>query len=277
MKTKTIIKIVVDILMIGLFVPLLFAYGTGLVFHEILGITILALFLLHLVLNSKWIVMVSKKILNGKINKKTLLMYILNILLLLGIVIIIVTGIMVSSVLFPASNVNSIVVDVHKISSYITGVLLALHLLLHIKYFAKSIKNIAKSIFSPKVIKVLGSSMAILIVAGIIYYNLISGINNKMEMDFNASPKTNESNISNIEEKITSSESEEKKENDVVSSAPAQEEKIGLTEFLSKMFCTACPRRCPLSSPQCSKSASQIQKATEEYQSLHGSNNNLNH
>jgi len=56
MKPKSIIKIVVDVAMLGLFVPLMIPRWTGLIFHEVMGLFIVVLFIVHIALNWKWVV-----------------------------------------------------------------------------------------------------------------------------------------------------------------------------------------------------------------------------
>jgi len=56
MKPKSIIKIVVDVAMLGLFIPLMIPRWTGLIFHEVMGLFIVVLFIAHVALNWKWVV-----------------------------------------------------------------------------------------------------------------------------------------------------------------------------------------------------------------------------
>lgn len=137
---KNTVKINLDIVITVLFVSLLFPYNTGLVYHEIAGISLAAMIILHLILNSNWIVNVSKNLLSGKFKAKTILLYILNIGLFLGITVIIITGLMISNVIFN-NNYNESLAFIHKWSSYITVLMIAIHLGLHAKYLINSFKK----------------------------------------------------------------------------------------------------------------------------------------
>lgn len=270
MKTKSIVKIVLDIVMTALFIPLLFAYNTGLVFHEIMGISIIFLFVLHLILNRKWIVNTSKNLFTGKIKSKTLLMYFLNIGLFLGISFILITGIMISNIIFPVNSYSQILVTIHKWSSYITAVMIAVHLVLHAEYLAASFKKILSNIKTSNTKRIFQSALAIIMIAGIVYYNIISATNK------NINSTTNTNSSSQNSKTITSIPSTKRKEDEnetTISSSEDQTDVISLSDFLSKMFCTMCPRNCPLSSPQCGKSKLLIEDATAEYQSLYGESN----
>src|SRR5665647_1889456 len=100
MSSKAITKIALDLIMSVLFVILLFAYDTGLAFHEIAGLSILVLFTAHMILNWAWVKGVTKNLFSKKIKRKSKLLYALNTLLLIAASIIIVTGIMISRVVF---------------------------------------------------------------------------------------------------------------------------------------------------------------------------------
>jgi hypothetical protein len=70
----------------------------GLWFHEIAGLVIYVLFILHIILNWTW-VKVSTKRLFGKINEKQRLNYILDILLLVGFVCILISGLAIAKMI----------------------------------------------------------------------------------------------------------------------------------------------------------------------------------
>lgn len=146
MKTKNIVKIILDAVMMVLFTVLFFAEDTGLVFHEIVGLSVLFVLGLHLVLNGQWIVNTTKNLGKKRINAKTSRMYFLNITLLIGIIVIITTGIMISTVLLPSDGLNPTIGHVHECAAYLTGCLLIFHVALHIKYLKASVKTILRSL-----------------------------------------------------------------------------------------------------------------------------------
>lgn len=177
MKNKNITKIILDILMVSLFVVLLFAYNTGLIFHEIAGILIVCLFASHLILNRQWITAVTKNIISGKVKPKPLQMYILNIGLLVGVIIITVTGLMISTVIFPVGSYDPVIVTLHKWSAYTTCGLIVIHMVLHAKYIITMLQKILENLKHPMAKRVIGSTAAIVMVAGIVYSTVISAIN----------------------------------------------------------------------------------------------------
>lgn len=279
MKSKTIIKIILDVVMAGLFIALMFAYQTGLVFHEIIGLSIVSLFALHLILNGKWIVSSTKKMCSGTLSRKPLINYLIDAGLFIGIVVLTVTGFLISVVLFPTETYNPVLKTLHTLAAYVTSGLLALHLLVHIKYLKAVFKKFISEFRSSVVKKSLGSAAALLMTAGIIYYNVIAIAENDYQSGLQSisgvivPPVSNESASEQYE---TEKNPPKKKDEDeiITQTQPAAEAVPTLSEYLGKMFCTICHRRCPLSSPQCRKSASLIQKAKTEYQELYENSTN---
>lgn len=308
MKAKSIIKIVLDIVMAGLFVALLAAHRTGLVFHEIMGLFIALLFAAHLALNWKWIVGITKQILAKKAKRKPILMYVLNTGLLVGAAIVIATGVMISVELFSWGAYNPVLVALHRYGSYFMAGLLAVHMALHMKYFITMCKKIARSIRTPVTLKVLSGTAAALMIVALVYSSIASALEGRLHITSPYEPSSlyEETRLVTGVSEITSSENitastattenattlatitttagrsnrrrEDLEEEETTTSTtttsstttsePA-EEAISLSEFLSKMFCNLCSRRCPLSHPQCRKSADLIQKATVEYNMLY--------
>ena len=78
---KNVIKLVLDLVMIVLLALLYNSHVFALIFHEITGITLGCLAIIHMSLNYKWIVIVTKKIFNKTLPFKTRFGYIINLLL----------------------------------------------------------------------------------------------------------------------------------------------------------------------------------------------------
>jgi hypothetical protein len=232
-------KIILDIVMIGLFVPLMFVNKTGLVFHEIAGLSIMLLFMLHLILNRSWIVNTTKKLISNKLKSKTLFMYYLNVALLIGVIVIAVTGLLISTVIIGVAEYNPTLVTLHKWSAYITAGLLCVHLMLHIKYLYVMFKRYKKTVGSVTVV--------IIAVVAVFFTNVI---------DF-AQPFAE--NVARVEVVSVSPET-----------AQQTQPEISLSEFLEEKICNRCSRKCPLSKPRCGKASSLIEQAKEEYYEIYG-------
>ncbi len=94
MKPTTVLKLIVDLVMVVLFITMVFAPQTGYLYHEVFGLVIGALVILHLFLNKTWIAGILKKrgALKPTLKKKAIFNLAIG-LLTAGII---VTGILIS-------------------------------------------------------------------------------------------------------------------------------------------------------------------------------------
>ncbi|MGI8386477.1 DUF4405 domain-containing protein [Robertmurraya sp. P23] len=149
MKEKKLmyVKFGLDILMAVTFV-LFFNKQVlgGLTFHEIAGLAIAAVFFTHIALNWRWVKNVTVKLLDRKLPFKTKFGYVLNLLLLITMAFIIISGILVSHIVFPNINVaNERWFQMAHISiSYLVLVLVAAHVGLHWKWVIQVFNKIVK-------------------------------------------------------------------------------------------------------------------------------------
>lgn len=141
------IKLGLDILMAVTFV-LFFNKQVlgGLTFHEIAGLAIAAVFFTHIALNWRWVKNVTVKLFDRKLPFKTKFGYVLNLLLLISMAFIIISGILVSHIVFPNINVtNERWFQMAHISiSYLVLVLVAAHVGLHWKWVMNVFQKIVK-------------------------------------------------------------------------------------------------------------------------------------
>jgi hypothetical protein len=99
------LKLALDVLMAATFVLLLNKRVLGgLAFHEIAGTAISVAFITHLLLNWDWVVKVSANPFSKNLPAKTRIGYGLNLALLLLMGFILVSGILVSKILFPDTH-----------------------------------------------------------------------------------------------------------------------------------------------------------------------------
>lgn len=149
MKEKKLmyVKFGLDILMAVTFV-LFFNKQVlgGLTFHEIAGLAIAAVFFTHIALNWRWVKNVTVKLFDRKLPFKTKFGYVLNLLLLITMAFIIISGILVSHIVFPNINVtNERWFQIAHISiSYLVLILVAAHVGLHWKWVIQVFSNIVK-------------------------------------------------------------------------------------------------------------------------------------
>lgn len=129
------VKIIVDILMTILFILLMCNQLTGIFAHEVLGVSVIGLFIIHQILNRSFY----KNLFKGKHNKLRIAFIVINILLLIMIITMIFSALMVSQHLFKSLDFGSNYLGrvLHIISSYSIFMLIGLHLGLHYNSIVK--------------------------------------------------------------------------------------------------------------------------------------------
>ncbi len=158
------IKIIIDIVMAVILFTLFSIASTGLSFHEIVGLVIFGVVIIHLALNWRWIVSFTKRLFSKTTPTKIRIGYGLNVLLLISFVLITLSGIMMSKVVFKdvfteSDNAKT----VHYFFSALSLILVGLHLGLHWAFLKAMFKRIIK--LPPQFNKVLGGLMVLVIFA----------------------------------------------------------------------------------------------------------------
>ncbi|HJV31327.1 MAG TPA: DUF4405 domain-containing protein [Bacillales bacterium] len=145
---KNYTKIVLDLMMAITFVLLMEPRVlNGLPFHEIAGLVIGVAILSHIGLNYRWVVNTTKKIFDPNLSNKTKFSYLLNILLLISMVSVIVTGIFISKVIFPnlAIQGGHWIRGLHSFSADATLAFVGLHIGVHWQWVMGICKRAFKS------------------------------------------------------------------------------------------------------------------------------------
>ena len=85
---------------------------------------------MHCALNWKWIKEVTLKLYNSKITIKTRMGYILDILLLINVAVIMISGVFISKTVFPSLDLSDTLVlkFMHISSSYFSLILIGIHI-----------------------------------------------------------------------------------------------------------------------------------------------------
>lgn len=170
MQKKTLTKLILDITMTVLFIILIYPRETGFTFHEIAGLSIGALCLYHIMLNWSWVKNVTKNLFNSRMKRKTKFFYLLNSLSLVGLATIIITGVQISEVLFPAQGmISHTTVLVHKWTSYGCLVLFGLHLALHWRFFVQTVPRMLMSPGRPAWGRMALNFAAVILILGLLY------------------------------------------------------------------------------------------------------------
>lgn len=135
-------KITIDILM---FILMLLEFSRMYmepIYHEIIGIILLILFIIHLILNMQYI----KNIQKGKYNLKRTIMLIVNILFMITFSLSLLFGILSSQNLLTFMNINNMnIIKLHKMFSYISLVIMGIHLGINFNAMFGKISKIIKN------------------------------------------------------------------------------------------------------------------------------------
>ncbi|MDY0938605.1 DUF4405 domain-containing protein [Priestia megaterium] len=146
----------------------------GLTFHEIAGLAIAVAFLIHVLLNWQWVKKVTVKLFDRKLPRRTKFGYFLNVMLLITMSFIMISGIFISRVVFPNINVsNEQWFKISHISvSFLVLVLVAAHIGLHWQWVINVCKNMTKFKKSKKSLSIVAKlATVVLLVVGIYEIN----------------------------------------------------------------------------------------------------------
>lgn len=132
------LQIIIDSL---LFILLLLEYSRVFlppIIHEIIGILLIILVIIHLILNKNYL----KTIRSKKYNTKTIIMLIINLLLIVLFILTMTWGLLSSHELLPFMNLKSMtIIHFHKIIAYYLLITVALHLGLNFSTALKKIET----------------------------------------------------------------------------------------------------------------------------------------
>ena len=138
-RNRTKLNLFLDIGLALFFAIEMEVHFTGLALHELFGLFLTAVLIIHLVLHWDWVVSITRTFFRKLIHESRL-NYVLNLVLFLDVVMVFVTGIVVSETLglnFGLSNTSlSDLQFLHAFSSHLSLVLTALHVALHWKWIA---------------------------------------------------------------------------------------------------------------------------------------------
>ncbi len=276
MKNK---KIILDIIMTIIFIVLMDTSITGIKFHEILGLGIFALFLIHKILNWSWIKGVTKKLADKNLNIKTRIMYGIDVIMVLLTTFVIISGILISQNIFmefAADNIEKWS-NLHHLGSYTLLVVLSIHVGLHWNSILYGFKRIF-SIKDTNKVRAAVYSIIYLVIAALginsllkprVIENFTAPFSEK-NIDIKESSKSKEyrgskenPEFKGNREKRKSKEDENNKTS--YSASTEQSNDSALDDYLSKLVCNGCGRRCPLTALSCGKGQQYKNGAIEEY------------
>lgn len=274
---RALFKLLLDILMIPLFISMLFYSALGADYHEIAGLITIGLFALHIALNAKWTIRAARNW--SRASDKLKVQLVLDELMILTMVLLGISGAAISTVVFnsPETLLTGIWTTSHTVLTWVGGLLLLAHVLLHIPYMVSIAGRIRFG--SRGIAKTFLGFAAGVFALGILYWQVEAAFSSRPAADTPATvsisrvvdeDEYSSSQNSSIESTPSTSETPtiestpEAEETPSISQSPAAETPT-LEDFLGKLVCTGCHRQCSLLNPHCSKGERQAQQAEQEY------------
>ena len=137
------IKIVIDILMYFIFVILMGHHITENSIHEIFETILFILFIVHHILNYRYY----KTIFKGKYNFKRVFLLIIDLLLLISMIGMMISGVIISSDVFSFLNIQTTIFgrQLHMVSTSLAFVIMSIHLGLHLGVFINKLNKKMKN------------------------------------------------------------------------------------------------------------------------------------
>lgn len=239
-----------------IFILLMKTLFTGLLLHELLGLLLFLLFILHKIWNWTFIKKTSMQILKGDLALKIKLNYVLDWLLFLDTLMIIISGVLISQELFPVIKIDDIYTwsTLHHFFAYLGLIIIGLHLGLHFNIMVIQLKKIFNIKWQlPKTIINILTTLLLLI-------GLKSLVDSKL--------------VNSLKKPFTKVDGHYAEDSHTAMAIQkyVNEAQPTLEEYLGSLFCNGCGRNCPLSNPQCGVGVRLAQEATVDYQVKYSAN-----
>jgi len=282
MKKSLKLKLLFDLVLTVVMIVLMIYTLTGDFWHEVLGIAIFLMFFVHVAVNYKWIVAVTKKLFNGKFTLSKL-KYILNFLLFIAVIITAVSGILIAKEILTIFNTDNfpLWIFIHALSAYISLAIISIHIGLH----WKMIVELTKRFLGIKEVKSTRSVICKLFSVAIILMGLKSSSdfelpeyspdNDNDDSSYSLNIADDKSTtVTAMSQSITAvtglAQTENKTSFTTIATAPVDGE--SLDDYLSKLICTGCHNRCSLLTPRCGIGDRQASSAEAYYEKYNAEN-----
>lgn len=281
------IKIVLDIIMFISMILLMRTNITGLQLHEILGICLFIIFIIHKIINFKWVKSVGKNILNKNMKSKSKIMFLLDLILLIFVTLNVTTGILVSKFILVSITINNIetVTILHKFFAWWSLILISIHIGLHwenvVNYFERKFKSLKEN----KILQIFFVLLYITITIIGIWSISRTSVYSKLILNIHNEPK-NSVEIKNYgstqqyrERKFKNQKSKDEQQNNDLKNNEMEKESSSiynitnissLEEYLSQFTCDGCRKQCSLLNPSCEIGKKEREEKIQEYYQKYG-------
>lgn len=277
-------KYILDTVMTIIMTLLMKTIFTGLLWHELLGLGIFFLFIVHNILNFSYVMCILKKFTSSCIKTKVKFGIVLDVILSLVVAGIATTGILISKEIFPF-GMTGFVSSLHHSLSYLALIMISVHIGLHWteimgafrKMFHLSTLNKVRTAF----MRLITLVIVILGIKGSFSQGVAGKLmeaGNSLEgydiSDIDPEGYGSEDEDDNDDEDEYGDEHEEgqregkgyRRNASADTSSTSTSQAATLEEYLSNLHCNGCGKHCPLSAPQCGVGERQAIEATRDYE-----------
>jgi hypothetical protein len=174
LNRKILFRLANDLIMTFLMLIAMAYYITGNMVHEVVGVVVLLLFIVHNFLNRRWY----RAILKGKHNLRRILQIGINLLFLVTMIVMIVSALFISSDLFPFISIDNDMMlrQIHVQTAYWGFIIMAVHIGLSWEMITNSFRRMTGITGTNRIRTVALRILAVLIVA----YGVHSSIEGEM-------------------------------------------------------------------------------------------------
>ncbi len=270
-------KMILNLVMTVLFALLMKVSFTGLEAHEVIGLMVGFLFLVHNLLNYQWIATALRHLRLLKPAAK--LQAITDLILIGSVTLMMIAGVRISEAVLPqfAAADSTVWSNLHHIAAYVTLGGIGVHIFSHAAYIAQVFRRMRQLVRESKA-RSYAARGASLGMAAFTIALIVLGCNNDPSTEnpvYIESSAPAAQSIADQAEISDASGSTNTEDSQIASGqeeslSPAQEEAaqpaVSLEEFLSSMFCSGCGKRCPLTNLRCGKGQAYLEEATAQYE-----------
>ncbi|MDQ0970271.1 hypothetical protein QFZ31_000149 [Neobacillus niacini] len=163
MNHKILFRLVNDLVMTFLMLIAMAYYITGNMVHEVVGVVVLFLFIVHNFLNRRWY----RAILKGKHNIRRILQIGINLLFLVTMIVMIVSALFISSELFPFISIDNDMMlrQIHVQTAYWGFIIMTVHIGLSWEMILNSLRRMTGITSTNRIRTIALRILAVLIVA----------------------------------------------------------------------------------------------------------------
>jgi len=142
--SKTQVRLYLDLVLFVLFLVTNAPQGTGILFHEWIGIAFIIPIVVHVVMDWQWLVSVTQRLFR-KLNGETRFNHFWDILLFIMMTLVTFSGVIVSHSALPSLGIPIQVdhawVELHEATANLLIIMVGIHLAMHLKWIVSTMKR----------------------------------------------------------------------------------------------------------------------------------------